>query len=163
MSFVFPVRSTARPKVVRAMSSTHSRSPTTASLPAISEDGASFLEPRVVPPVPPRSANRPAPKAQVIGQPPRHNYENSPPPYNGFDPAGVTGPNGEKLADIRKDITRDIKNNKFVAKRGGWRRLAIFAVILIVIAIGLGVGLGVGLYHKNSRSSRYEIVVSLRE
>lgn len=162
MSFVFPVRSTARPTAVRTMS-THSRTPTSSSLPAISEDGASFLEPRVVPPVPPRSLNRPAPRAQVPGQPPRHNYEKSPPPYSGFDPVGVTGPNGEKLADIRKDITRDIKNNKFVAKRGGWRRLAILAVILMLIIIGLGLGLGVGLHNKNNGSSRYGILFLLRE
>jgi len=89
----------------------------------------------------------------IFGAPPRHNYEGSPPPYSGFDLSGVEGPKGEKLADIRKNVTENVKNNKFVAKRGGWKRLAIAAAVLTCIIVGLVVGLVVGLY--NPHSSKY--------
>ncbi len=137
------------------MSSSRSSSP----LPAIAEDGTNDLEPRDPPPIPPRALNRPPPRQLIFGAPPRHNYEGSPPPYSGFDPVGVEGPKGEKLADIRKNVTENVKNNKFVARRGGWKRLAIAAAILTCITVGLVVGLLVGLYH--GHSSKYGSLVEI--
>lgn len=135
MAFIFTMRSTPT-------SSMHRRGdpPSSGSLPAISEDSASFLEPRAAPSVPARSLNRPL-KQSPLG------YEGEPPPYSHFDESGsVTGPKGEKLADVR----RALGNNKHIAKRGGWKRLAIIAAVVVACIIALGVGLGVGLKHKSS-------------
>ena len=73
-------------------------------------------------------------------------HELSPPAYSQFDGTGVEGPKGEKLADMRKEIA----NNKHIAKRGGWKRLALIAIIIILCAIALGAGLGVGLHNRHS-------------
>jgi hypothetical protein len=75
-------------------------------------------------------------------------HELSPPAYSQFDGTRVEGPKGEKLADVRKGIA----NNKHIAKRGGWKRLALIATIIILCAIALGVGLGVGLHKRHSSS-----------
>jgi hypothetical protein len=158
MAFIFPTRSTTRQAPLGNMS--QSRSSTPSSLPVISEDGAPFLGTRT-PPIPPRSSSRPLPRTQLFGQPPRHNYDLSPPPYSGFDPDGVTGPKGEKLSTLRKEIARDIRNNKFFAERGGWWRVVIFTVILICIIVGLAIGLIFGLESRNNESSRYGITLPL--
>jgi hypothetical protein len=42
-----------------------------------------------------------------------------------------------------------LRNHKQIAKRGGWRRLAILLMILLVITIALAVGLAVGLRKKS--------------
>lgn len=138
MAFIFTMRSTG--------GSLHRRDAASAgSLPAISEDGAPFLEPRIPPPIPSRAIGRPSTRIWASGAPPIHSFD-SPPPYNQFDDVGVLGPRGEKLSDVR----RGVQNNKFIAKRGGWKRLALFAFIIIALAVGLGVGLGVGLHHKSN-------------
>jgi hypothetical protein len=142
MAFIFTMRSTG--------GSLHRRDPASAgSLPAISEDGASFVEPRPVPAIPDRAIGRPSTRIWASGAPPIHSFDN-PPPYNQFDDVGVLGPRGEKLSDMR----RGVQNNKWIAKRGGWKRLALITVILIACIVGLAVGLGVGLSHK-SNSKRY--------
>jgi hypothetical protein len=95
------------------------------------------------PPLPPapaqpvRTHNRPFSKSW--GRPPRPSFENSPPDYTLWD---TKGPKVEKLIDVR--------NNKHIVRRGGWKRLAAVLGISLVIIIGLGVGLGVGLAKKNS-------------
>ncbi|KAH7391255.1 hypothetical protein BKA64DRAFT_710164 [Cadophora sp. MPI-SDFR-AT-0126] len=144
MAFIFTMRSTP-------VGSMHRRDPQSASsLPAISEDGVSFLESRNAPPVPPRAWNRPAHKHFALGALPALNYDGSPPPYTHFDPrAEVQGPNGEKLSELRKGLG----NNKHIAKRGGWKRLAIIAAVIILCIVGLVVGLVVGLRNKHKSSS----------
>jgi hypothetical protein len=66
------------------------------------------------------------------------------PPYTEYD--NVTGPRGEKFSDLR--------NNRHVAKRGGWTRVLLIALIVLLIIVGLAVGLGVGLT-RSKKSSRY--------
>jgi hypothetical protein len=56
-------------------------------------------------------------------------------PYTEYN--DVTGPRGEKFSDLR--------NNRHVAKRGGWTRVLLIALIVLLVVIGLAVGLGVGL------------------
>ncbi|KAH9207292.1 hypothetical protein DL95DRAFT_527979 [Leptodontidium sp. 2 PMI_412] len=144
MAFIFAMRSAS-------VGSMHRREPqSTGSLPAISEDGASFLEPRYPPPVPPRAWNRPAHKNFALGAPLGLNFDGSPPPYTHFDPSKeVEGPKGETLSDLR----RGLENNRHIAKRGGWKRLAITAGVLILCMVGLVVGLVVGLRTNNKSSS----------
>ncbi|KAE8451372.1 hypothetical protein EG329_004001 [Mollisiaceae sp. DMI_Dod_QoI] len=97
----------------------HRRDPASGnSLPAISEDGASFLEPRIAPAIPERAINRPSTRIWALGAEPPHTYD-SPPPYNQFDDLG---PRGEKLSDLRK--SRGLRENKWIAKRGGWKSVA---------------------------------------
>ena len=66
------------------------------------------------------------------------------PPYTEYD--NVTGPRGEKFSDLR--------NNRHVAKRGGWTRVLLMALIVLLVIMGLGVGLGVGLT-RSKKSLRY--------
>lgn len=112
-------------------------------LPPIDEDGAVFATP-----VPQRAYNRPADRVFGLGAPPVLNFEGSPPEYSQFDSNGVEGPRGEKLSDVRKGI----HDNKHIAKRGGWKRLAIIALIIILCIVGLVVGLVVGLRNRHSNS-----------
>ncbi|CZR55040.1 uncharacterized protein PAC_04926 [Phialocephala subalpina] len=143
MAFIFTMRSTG------SSGSMHRRDPASgSSLPAISEDSASFLEPRAPPAIPERALNRPSTRIWALGAPPIHAYD-SPPPYNRFD--DVFGPNGEKLSDVRRQ--KGIRDKKWFAKRGGWKRLALIALVVILCIVALGVGLGVGLTRKHSSSS----------
>jgi hypothetical protein len=71
---------------------------------------------------------------QIRGPPPGGEYDN------------VTGPRGEKFSDLR--------NNRHVAKRGGWTRVLLIALIVLLIIVGLAVGLGVGLT-RSKKSLRY--------
>jgi hypothetical protein len=118
------------------------------TLPPIDEDSPSFASPRSPPPVPPRAWNRPEHKVFGLGAPPRLNFEGSPPEYSQFDSAGVEGPHGEKLSDVRKGIY----HNKHIAKRGGWLRLALIALIALLCIVGLVVGLVIGLRNKHNSS-----------
>ena len=148
MSFIFTMRSTPVGNMHRRDLPAQG-----SSLPVISEDGGpSTTTPRSTPrppPVPPRAWNRPAHKHFGLGTPPRFNYEGSPPAYNHFDGTGVEGPNGEKLSEVR----RGIHNNKHIAKRGGWKRLTVIAIIVILCIVGLVVGLVVGLRNRNHNAS----------
>lgn len=104
-------------------------------LSVIAEDGD-------VPPVqagPRKAHHRPFSRRWNLGDPPRHSYEKSPPAYSVWN---VTGPRGEKLTDVR--------NNKYIARRGGWKRLLILALILATILAALIVGLVVGLRKKDN-------------
>jgi len=132
-------------------SSAHSRNPSGSPLPAISEDGTSSTEPRRAPPIPLRASNRPANKHFGLGAPPRHSYD-SPPAYShfSFDDDGER-PNAEKLAAARNGML----NNKHIAKRGGWKRLLIIAIIVALCIVGLVVGLVIGL--RNRHKSLYGI------
>ena len=66
------------------------------------------------------------------------------PPFADYD--NVRGPRGEKFSDLR--------NNRHVAKRGGWTRVLLIALIVLLVIVGLGVGLGVGLT-RSEKSLRY--------
>ena len=142
MAFIFTMRSTP----VSRMRRPDPGSPST--LPSIAEDIPSFNSPRSPPPVPPRAWNRPEHKVFGLGAPPRLNSEKSPPEYSQFDSTGVEGPNGEKLSDVRKAV----HDNKHIARRGGWRRLALIALIAILCIVALVVGLVVGLRNKHNSS-----------
>ena len=63
-----------------------------------------------------------------------------PPPYTEYN--DVTGPRGELFSDLRR--------NRRVAKRGGWRRLRLIIALVAVVLAGLVVGLVVGLTHSNA-------------
>ncbi|KAI9719392.1 MAG: hypothetical protein M1812_003463 [Candelaria pacifica] len=104
-------------------------------LSAIAEDSDAPALPR-------KAAHRPASRRFGLGLPPRHDHESPPPPYTSF--ADVLGPNGEKFSDVR--------NNKHIARRGGWKRLCIIGFVVAAVLVGLVVGLAVGLHHKSSKS-----------
>jgi len=125
------------------------------ALPAISEDEISEPSPSSqtnrlftppVPAVPARALNRPQREyLWGVSHPPR---KESPPQY--LNDADAEGPKGEKLADIR----RAIANNKQLAKRGGFKTLALVILIVLLCIVALIVGLVVGLRnHKKSANN----------
>ncbi|KAL8910973.1 MAG: hypothetical protein Q9171_003784 [Xanthocarpia ochracea] len=101
----------------------------------IEEDAAS------APPMPARAHHRPFHRRWNLGDPPRRSFESPPPKYSVWD---TTGPKGEKLAEMR--------NNKHIARRGGWRRICLILLILLTLIVGLAVGLTIGLRKKESNS-----------
>lgn len=103
-----------------------------ARLSVIVEDGG-------IPSIPPKTHNRPFNRRWNLGEPPRHSFEKSPPKYSVWD---VTGPKGEKLVDVR--------NNKYIASRGGFRRICIILLMTIAIVVALVLGLVIGLRKRNS-------------
>ncbi len=115
------------------------------SLPAISEDVITSMGTEGALLVPSQAWTRPQ-REFLWGLPPAHNSERSPPPYT-YDIVGsAEGPNGEKLADVR----RGILNNRHIAKRGGWKKLCLIALLLILCIVALVVGLDLGLWKKNT-------------
>jgi len=46
---------------------------------------------------------------------------------------------------VKKDPLRQLRNRQGVARRGGFRRLCVIAMIVLLVIIALAVGLGVGL------------------
>ena len=109
-----------------------------ARLPIIEEDHPS---PPLPPEEPPKTYHRPF-SQRFRSNPPIYTDKNLPPEYSFFD---VIGPKGEKFDDLR--------NNKFIAERGGWRKLCTIGFVLFLIVTGVVVGLAVGLSKKHS--SRY--------
>ena len=91
-----------------------------------------------IPPMPPKAHHRPFHRRWNLGDPPRFSFETPPPKYSVWD---EKGPKGEKLSDIR--------NKKYIARRGGWRRICLIALVIIAIIVALTVGLVVGLRKKN--------------
>ncbi|MCJ1439338.1 hypothetical protein MMC27_008730 [Xylographa pallens] len=120
------------------------------SLPRPNEGRLSIIvEDGDVPPVPQRpskSQRRPFSRIFFPVSPPRHSFESPPPRYSLWD---VTGPKGEKLAELRNNIN----NNKHIAGRGGWKRLLLLVLIVIVIIVALAVGLTIGLRNRSNGSS----------
>ena len=102
-----------------------------ARLSIIAEDGVPLPRPPQNPP------HRPFRRRWNLGDPPRHSFEVPPPKYALWD---VPEPKGDKLDDVR--------NNKHIAKRGGWRRTCLILLILIAAVVALVVGLVVGLRHR---------------
>lgn len=95
-----------------------------------------------MPPVPEKTRNNRTFSRGWAFNPPRHSFEESPPNYSFWD---VTGPKGEKLTDVR--------NNKYIAQRGGWRRICLIFFLVLVAILALATGLGVGL--DKNHNSRY--------
>ena len=50
------------------------------------------------------------------------------------------GPKGESFNDVR--------NNKYIAQRGGWKRICLITWLVLLAVIALIVGLAVGLTKK---------------
>ncbi|CAF9943837.1 MAG: hypothetical protein ALECFALPRED_001470 [Alectoria fallacina] len=105
---------------------------------SIIEEDANYAP--LPPTSPPKTHNRPFHR-RFLGEPPRYSGR-SPPTYSLWD---VTGPKGEKFEDLR--------NNAYVARRGGWRRICLVAAIVIACVVALVVGLVVGLHKKHNSSS----------
>ena len=97
----------------------------------IEEDHASSSPP--ISPLHPKTHNRPFSR-RFLGEPPRYSSGHSPPRYTFWE---VTGPKGEKFEDLR--------NNAYVARRGGWKRICLFVWLIIILVLALAIGLGVGL------------------
>ncbi|MCJ1270130.1 hypothetical protein MMC22_010024 [Lobaria immixta] len=108
----------------------------------IEEDG-------VPPPPPPKAHNRPFSRRWNIGDPPRASYENPPPKYS---PWVATGPKGEKLWEVR--------NNKYIASRGGWKRICLVGFVVVAILVALIVGLVLGLKKSKTISNPPETLPS---
>ena len=89
-------------------------------------------------PINPKTQHRPFSRRFGLGEPPKYSSSNRPPNYTFWD---ITGPKGEKFDDLR--------NNAYIAKRGGWRRFCIIFWLILVVAIALAVGLGVGLSRRH--------------
>ena len=85
-----------------------------------------------------RAHHRPWHQRFGLGEPPTYRTGGSPPGYTFWD---VKGPKGEKFEDLR--------NNAYIARRGGWRRLCIILWILVLAIVALSVGLGIGLNKKS--------------
>ena len=99
----------------------------------IAEDG------NVQPAIPAQTHHRPFSR-RFLGEPPRYTNGHRPPQYTLWD---VTGPKGEKFQDLR--------DNAYVAKRGGWKRICLIALFIIICIVALIVGLAVGLHKRSSR------------
>lgn len=112
-----------------------------ARLSVIVEDGA-------LPQIAPKTHNRPFSRRWNLGEPPSHSFEKSPPNYSVWD---VTGPKGEKLVDVR--------NNKYIAARGGWKRICVILSIMTAIVVALVLGLIIGL--RNRKSNEYSLLSSV--
>ena len=139
MAFIFTMRS--QPGASRSRSSTLASNldvPEDHHLSVIMENADD------PPPIPPKAAHRPAFRRFQLGNPPQHEHDVPPPPYSAY--AGIIGPNGEKLNDVR--------NNKYIARRGGWKRVCLVFFVIVAVLVGLIVGLVVGLKHKNRYSLR---------
>lgn len=105
----------------------------------IDEDGNNHPSQPPPPPAVQQPHHRPFSR-RFLGEPPRYKDGKEPPKYSMWD---VTGPKGEKFEDLR--------NNAYVARRGGWKRICLIGLIVIVCIVALAVGLGVGLHKKHSR------------
>ena len=67
-----------------------------------------------------------------------HEYGHPPPPYSQNSDDSTPDRKSEPHSD-------GIKDTAWFAKRGGWFRLTIAALVLTALIIGLGVGLTLGL------------------
>jgi hypothetical protein len=79
----------------------------------------------------------------LVGDVPRESIEGASNGDSGY--SYTVWSEGEKFAALR--------NHKQIAKRGGWKRIAIIVGIILVLIIALAVGLSFGL--KKKGSSRY--------
>jgi hypothetical protein len=59
---------------------------------------------------------------------------------------------GSDTSHDKEKHLASLKNNPNIAKRGGWRRLALTALVVALCLAGLIVGLVIGLRVKNNSS-----------
>ena len=141
LSTMSPPRTAMRQSPINTSQHSLSLSTKNKRLSIIAEDG----DVPSVPQRPNRVHHRPHNSRWNIGDPPRHSFENSPPAYSVWS---LTKPRSDKL--------RDMKNNKFIVGRGGWRRILAFALLVIATIVALVVGLVVGLRRRH-HGQRYSI------
>ena len=91
---------------------------------------------------PVRIHHRPFSRRLGLGEPPQYKRGLSPPRYTFWD--NVKGPKGEKFEDLR--------NNAYIASRGGWKRLCLIIWLILMATIALAIGLGVGLSQRHKES-----------
>lgn len=152
MAFIFTMRS--------AQSGPgHGPRPSTGTLPAISEDEVDFNPP----PLPQRAQGYNASQTGATVHPWstmnfvkafERSSNRSPPSYS-FTSASLSEDDHDKMPRIRE--------KKQIAKRGGWKRLALLVLIVVLCLVGLVVGLVVGLRNrsKNSCETRHKKLSSL--
>ncbi|KAI9806476.1 MAG: hypothetical protein M1833_003663 [Piccolia ochrophora] len=137
MAFTFIMRPS--PQNMRSPRNSHMRSQSN----TIPEERLSVIMENGDAPAPPKESHRPFARRLGFGE------SDPPPPYTAYVPFGkyadVIGPNGEKFHDLR--------NNRYLTRRGGWRRLLIITIVAVAIIVGLTVGLVVGLRRKDEESS----------
>lgn len=97
-------------------------------------------QPDPLPPRPVKASHRPLHRVFGIGEPPKYVGGASPPDYSIWD---ETSKRGEKLQKIR--------NNRFIAGRGGLGRICLIILIILTIVLALAIGLGVGLSKRKSK------------
>ncbi len=110
---------------------------------AISEDNAT-MAPDLPPKLPPRAHNRPLQRMFHLGFPPLYGAhgEKAPDYPDDFrDFNDVKGPRGENFQDLR--------HNRHITKRGGWKRLVVIACVVVILIVALAIGLGVGLSRRD--------------
>lgn len=123
------------------MSPTPKRGPASDLLPAIPEDGSTVHLP---PAIPARAKHRPNPLiTSWLSDPPRSSFDSSPPAYT----ESVASP---QFSEDPREKTNPLRDNRFIARRGGWLRLCLVVLFLILCIVGLVVGLVVGLKKKHS-------------
>lgn len=109
------------------------------TLPAISEDGDTLefpVPPAIAPPVTPRA---------LAPQSPLRNSPNS-----AFsDTSSTAGPSKSDEKPLS-----GFRNRKEIARRGGWKRLVLVAIVVILCLVGLIVGLVVGLRNNNKNNNQ---------
>jgi hypothetical protein len=119
--------------------------PSTGTLPVISEDGQDFAitpDPRANPRTPPA---RPPWARNPIASPISYQSMSS-------DGSGSGSGSGSDIDHEKEKYLASLRNNTNIAKRGGWRRLALIALVVALCLVGLIVGLVVGLRAKNNSS-----------
>ena len=55
-------------------------------------------------------------------------------------------------SSLEKEQRKGLTENKHIARRGGWKRLALIILLILLVALGLGLGLGLGLTRKVNSS-----------
>lgn len=117
------------------------------SLPAISEDSADFIAPPV--PVAPSRYNV---QSQLRDNPRIGSPVNG--AYSSFSDTSSLG----GTTKIGEEKVVGIRDNEQIAKRGGWKRLALIALVVTICLVGLIVGLVVGLRNRlvGDRDQTYE-------
>lgn len=78
---------------------------------------------------------------RFLPEPPQYSTDHDPPTYSFVDAGSTTGLRSEKLYEL--------KNKKFVAERGGCRRIFLLIFLIFLCLVGLIVGLAVGLTRRH--------------
>lgn len=113
--------------------------PATGTLPAISEDGNDFTI-------------QPDPRAKPRSPPARPPWARNPvaSPLSYISMSSDTS--GSDTDQDKEKRLANFRNNPNIAKRGGWRKLGLIALILVFSLVGLIVGLVVGLKNQGNSS-----------